>query len=206
VGIDAVHQVLSREKALEKRLSGGRKQQKARQMGRARGSFSAKAGGLRRGRSRQFRALAKLRSARPQGAIAGRDGRGPQTDLPDGQSGQRSRRIAAAWPACHSSIDRMPRITRTAIIVSYRDKRTERFAHGDVVREFSGFARQAEIRLDRPDAATSLKDLAGLPGNRLERLKGDRQAQYSIRVNDQWRICFEWPEGSPGPVNVEIVD
>lgn len=92
------------------------------------------------------------------------------------------------------------------MIVSYRDKRTERFADGDVVREFSGFARQAEIRLDRLDAATSLKDLAGLPGNRLERLKGDRQGQYSIRVNDQWRICFEWPEGSPGPVDVEIVD
>jgi len=53
---------------------------------------------------------------------------------------------------------------------------------------------------------TSLKDLAALPGNRLERLKGDRQGQYSIRVNDQWRICFDWPEGSPGPVNVEIVD
>jgi proteic killer suppression protein len=58
----------------------------------------------------------------------------------------------------------------------------------------------------RLDAATSLKDLAALPGNRLERLKGDRQGQYSIRVNDQWRICFEWPDGSPGPVNVEIVD
>ena len=63
--------------------------------------------------------------------------------------------------------------------------------------------RQSSLRLD---AATSLKDLAALPGNRLERLKGDRQGQYSIRVNDQWRICFEWPDGSPGPVNVEIVD
>jgi len=51
-----------------------------------------------------------------------------------------------------------------------------------------------------------LKDIAALPGNRLESLKGDRQGQYSIRINDQWRICFEWPEGSPGPVNVEIVD
>ena len=62
------------------------------------------------------------------------------------------------------------------------------------------------MRLDRLEAATSLKDLAALPGNRLEALKGSRQGQWSIRINDQWRICFEWPEGSPGPVNVEIVD
>ena len=56
------------------------------------------------------------------------------------------------------------------------------------------------------EAATSLDDLAALPGNRFEALKGNRKGQYSIRINDQWRICFEWPEGSPGPVNVEIVD
>ena len=43
-------------------------------------------------------------------------------------------------------------------------------------------------------------------GNRFEALKGDRKRQYSIRINDQWRICFEWPEKSPGPTNVEIVD
>jgi proteic killer suppression protein len=92
------------------------------------------------------------------------------------------------------------------MIVSYRDRKSERFANGERVREFSGFARQAEMRLDRLDAAASLKDLAALSGNRLEALKGDRQGQYSIRINDQWRICFEWPEGSPGPVNVEIVD
>ena len=92
------------------------------------------------------------------------------------------------------------------MIVSFRDKRTERFADGRFVREFSGFARQAEVRLDRLDAAASLKDLAALPGNRLEALKGDRAGQYSIRINDQWRVCFEWPERSPGPTNVEIVD
>jgi len=92
------------------------------------------------------------------------------------------------------------------MIVSYRDRKTERFANGERVREFSGFARQAEIRLDRLDGATALKDLAALSGNRLEALKGDRQGQYSIRINDQWRICFEWPEGSPGPLNVEIAD
>ena len=92
------------------------------------------------------------------------------------------------------------------MIVSYRDKKTERFADGKYVREFSGFARQAELRLDRLDAATNLRDVAALPGNRLEALKGDRAGQYSIRINDQWRICFEWPERSPGPINVEIVD
>ena len=92
------------------------------------------------------------------------------------------------------------------MIVSYRDKRTKKFAEGGHVREFSGFTRQAETRLDRLEAAASLKDLAALPGNRLELLKGDRTGQYSIRINDQWRICFEWPEGSTGPINVEIMD
>ena len=53
--------------------------------------------------------------------------------------------------------------------------------------------------------AVSLRDLE-LPGNRLEGLKGDRKGQYSIRINDQWRICFEWPAGSNGPAAVEIVD
>jgi toxin HigB-1 len=68
--------------------------------------------------------------------------------------------------------------------------------------EFTG---QAELKLDRLDAATAIRDL-DLPGNRLEALKGDRKGQYSIRINDQWRICFEWPDKSPGPINVEIVD
>src|ERR1700686_2018508 len=70
----------------------------------------------------------------------------------------------------------------------------------------SGFRRQAEVRLDRLEGAMSLKDLAALPGNRLEALKGSRKGQWSLRINDQWRICFEWPAGSPGPVNVEIID
>jgi proteic killer suppression protein len=92
------------------------------------------------------------------------------------------------------------------MIVSFRDRKTARFAAGDHVKEFSGFTRQAEIRLDRLDAAASLRDLAAISGIRLEALKGDRAGQYSIRVNDQWRICFEWPTGSTGPVNVEITD
>ena len=92
------------------------------------------------------------------------------------------------------------------MIVSFRDKRTRDFAGGKYVKAFSGFSRQAELKLDQLDAAITLKDLAALPGNHLERLKGDRKGQFSIRINDQWRICFEWPDRSTGPVNVEIVD
>lgn len=92
------------------------------------------------------------------------------------------------------------------MIIGFRDRLTARFAAGERVRKFAGFARQAEIRLDRLDAATMLADLAALPGNRLEALKGERAGQYSIRINDRWRICFAWPQGSPGPADVEIVD
>lgn len=65
---------------------------------------------------------------------------------------------------------------------------------------------QAEKRLRILDAAVSLADLAALNSNRLEALQGSRKRQYSIRINAQWRICFEWPSESPGPLNVEIVD
>jgi proteic killer suppression protein len=92
------------------------------------------------------------------------------------------------------------------MIIGFRDKRTREFAEGKHVKAFSGFARQAEMKLDQLEAAEALTDLAVLPGNRFEALKGNRKGQYSIRINDQWRICFEWPDGSPGPVNVEIVD
>jgi proteic killer suppression protein len=92
------------------------------------------------------------------------------------------------------------------VILSYRDKRTRDFAAGKRVKAFSGFERSARLKLDRVDAATSLRDLAALPGNRFEALVGDRKGQYSIRINDQWRICFEWAERAPGPSSVEIVD
>ncbi|WNJ93885.1 type II toxin-antitoxin system RelE/ParE family toxin [Bosea sp. 685] len=83
------------------------------------------------------------------------------------------------------------------MILSYRDKRTERFAEGDFVKDFQGFERQAWKRLD---------DLRALPNNRLESLKGDRSEQFSIRINQQWRLCFAWPQGNAGPSQVEIVD
>jgi proteic killer suppression protein len=92
------------------------------------------------------------------------------------------------------------------VIVSYRDKRTSDFAAGKRVKAFSGIERPARLKLDRLEAAIELKDLAVLPGNRFEALKGNRKGQYSIRINDQWRICFEWAERAPGPSNVEIVD
>lgn len=91
------------------------------------------------------------------------------------------------------------------MILGYRNKRTRDFAAGKRIKAFDGIKHQAEMKLDQLDAATSLRDLS-LPGNRLETLKGERRGQYSVRINDQWRICFEWPKGSEGPTNVEIVD
>jgi proteic killer suppression protein len=92
------------------------------------------------------------------------------------------------------------------MIQSYGDSRTERFARGQRVKQFEPFRRHAERALDRLDAAVSLGDIANFPGHRLEKLRGDRAGTYSIRINDQWRICFAWPERSPGPVNVTIED
>jgi len=92
------------------------------------------------------------------------------------------------------------------VIVSYRDRWTRDFASGKRVKAFSGIERAARLKMDRLEAAVELRDLGALPGNRLEALKGDRKGQHSIRINDQWRICFEWPSGASGPSNVEIVD
>jgi proteic killer suppression protein len=91
------------------------------------------------------------------------------------------------------------------MILSFRDKQTRRFFEGERVKAFHGVERQAMLRLERLHAADRLMAL-NTPGNRLESLKGDRKEQHSIRINDQWRICFEWPDRSPGPQNVEIVD
>ncbi len=92
------------------------------------------------------------------------------------------------------------------MIINYRDKNTEKFANGERVRAFQGFAEQAERRLAILEAATCLKDLENLPSNRFHALGGDREGQFSIRINRQWRICFEWPEEGSGPENVEITD
>jgi len=92
------------------------------------------------------------------------------------------------------------------LIVSYRDKRSWDFAAGKRVKALTGIERPARLKLDRLEAAGPLRDLAALPGNRFEALKGDREGQDSIRINDHWRVCFGWPDRSPGPINVEIVD
>ena len=92
------------------------------------------------------------------------------------------------------------------MIVNYRDKRTEAFARGEFVREFQGFATQANKRLEILEGATSLEDLRALPSNRLEALRGNRVGQFSIRINQQWRMCFKWPQDANGPSEIEIVD
>lgn len=92
------------------------------------------------------------------------------------------------------------------MILSYRDKKTERFAKGEFVRAFQGFEDQAARRLSILNAALSLDTLRALLGSRLEQLKGDRAGQYSVRINQQWRICFARPDGQTGPSSVEIVD
>jgi proteic killer suppression protein len=92
------------------------------------------------------------------------------------------------------------------MILGYKDKRTEQFGQGEFVRAFQGFEKQAARRLAILNAAPSLDMLRALPGNRLEALRGDRSGQFSIRINQQWRVCFEWPDSQPGPSDVEIVD
>ena len=90
------------------------------------------------------------------------------------------------------------------MIRSFRSPGTERLFRREPVRRFKAIERQALRKLDMLDAAPDLRTLATLPGNRLEALKGSRKGQHSIRVNDQWRICFVWCEGHA--FEVEIVD
>ena len=92
------------------------------------------------------------------------------------------------------------------MILGYRDARTQRFAKGERVKPFEPFRQRAERVLDRLDMAIVLQDVANFPGHRLEKLKGNRKGQWSVRINDQWRICFNWEYGAAGPSDVEIVD
>jgi toxin HigB-1 len=91
------------------------------------------------------------------------------------------------------------------MIVSFKDKRTEKIAGGSSLKGFQSDMLDRTInKLVMLDGAVTLEDLRSPPGNRLEALAGNRQGQHSIRINDQWRICFTWT--SKGPENVEIVD
>ena len=89
------------------------------------------------------------------------------------------------------------------MIRSFRDKATRALFEGRPAARFRSIAGVATRKLDMLDAAASLQDLRLPPGNRLEALKGDRSGQHSIRINDQWRICFVWKDGA---LDVEIVD
>jgi proteic killer suppression protein len=90
------------------------------------------------------------------------------------------------------------------MIRSFRDRSTERLWLGEFVKRFSGIEKAARRKLDMLQAAVTLTDLRSPPANRLEALSRDRRGQHSIRINDQWRVCFIWtPEG---PSHVEIVD
>ena len=90
------------------------------------------------------------------------------------------------------------------MIQPFRGADTGCLFHRESVRRFKAIERQALRKLDMLDAAQDIRTLSTLPGNRVERLRGDRKGQYSIRVNDQWRVCFEWRDGHA--YEVEIVD
>ena len=90
------------------------------------------------------------------------------------------------------------------MILSFASKETEELFHYQHSRRFRAFERVALRKLLQLHAATELRSLASPPGNRLEELSGDRKGQHSIRINDQWRICFVWREGNC--YEVEIVD
>jgi len=90
------------------------------------------------------------------------------------------------------------------MIRSFKSAETEALAKGVRVRRFASIAAVARRKLRQLEIADRLEDLRVPPGNRLESLKGDRSGQYSIRINDQWRVCFRWEEA--GAEDVEIVD
>ncbi len=90
------------------------------------------------------------------------------------------------------------------MIQSFKCKDTQALYEGKNPRRFKAFVAVAERKLAQLDAAQTLEFLKAPPGNHLEALKGDRKGQHSIRINDQWRLCFKW--SAVGPTDVEIVD
>ena len=90
------------------------------------------------------------------------------------------------------------------MLKSFRSKEAERLFNRQHVKRFGALERIAQRKLRQLDIAAELRDLASPPGNRLEALKGDRRGEHSIRINDQWRICFVWRDGDA--YDVDIVD
>lgn len=90
------------------------------------------------------------------------------------------------------------------MIKSFRDKETQRLFETGRSKRFGSIVKVATRKLAQLDAAETLEFLASPPGNRLEALGGDRKGQHSIRINDQWRVCFKWT--ATGPEDVEVVD
>jgi proteic killer suppression protein len=90
------------------------------------------------------------------------------------------------------------------VIRSFRDPDAEKLFRRQPVRRLRAIERIVRRKLDQIHFAAKLSDLASPPGNRLESLRGDREGEHSIRVNDQWRICFVWREGNA--YEVEVVD
>ncbi len=91
------------------------------------------------------------------------------------------------------------------MIKRYADRRTTRFCVGERVKEFESFERQAQRRLTYLNEANRLVDLRALPSNQFEALGGDRSSQYSIRINDQWRVCFGWELRQPLAEGADIL-
>lgn len=90
------------------------------------------------------------------------------------------------------------------MIQTFRDTDTKKVFDGDAVKKFGSWSRVAQRKLIMLHAAKNLTDLKAPPGNKLEKLTKDRKGQHSIRINDQWRVCFTWKDG--GAYNVEIED
>ena len=90
------------------------------------------------------------------------------------------------------------------MVKTFHCKKTQALFYGECPRSFKAFARIAERKLQMLDDAYSIEDLRIPPGNRLEALRGDRKGQWSIRINDQWRLCFRLEDGDA--FDVEIVD
>jgi proteic killer suppression protein len=88
------------------------------------------------------------------------------------------------------------------MIRSFGDRRTEALFRDQFVPDFQGIARSAKRKLEAINAASRLSDLAVPPSNRLERLRGDLRAFYSIRINEQWRVIFRWRDGEPHQVRI----